>query len=529
MQIGDPYTQKKMHDFLLEARDEGLISYITDNGGGGLSSSIGESARFSNGCRVDLDKVPLKYEGLDQWEIWVSESQERMTIAVKPEHLHRFMALSEKHGVESTVIGEYNDSGALRLDYKGKTCASIRMDLLQSDFPQWEFEAEWLPPEMRGLTEPVLSEPARHGDLLKTMLARPNLCSRNWITRQYDHEVQGGSVVKPLVGKKRDIPSDAAVMRPILGSETGIVVSQALSPLYSEIDTYAMTAVTIDEAVRKAIAVGGDPEHLGGVDNFCWPTVQYDPVTNPDGKYKAAQLVRSCWALRDYCLAFKIPLLSGKDSMYIDGNLEGPYGERRKISGKPALLFTVSSVVQDVKTCVTMDAKFPGDLVYVLGETKNELGGSEYYQLMDKIGLHVPKVEVNLVWPLYLALHRAIQQGFVSSAHAVSRGGLAVHLATVAMAGELGMEVHIGKSPSRPGLSSAQLLYSESAGRFVVTVNPARKKAFERLFSSLPAACIGSVTEAPSFKVLRGKGETILDEDVSDLKKSWSWRFGMLI
>jgi phosphoribosylformylglycinamidine synthase len=382
---------------------------------------------------------------------------------------------------------------------------------------------------MRGFTEPVLSEPAKHGELLKTMLARPNLCSRNWITRQYDHEVQGGSVIKPLVGKKRDIPSDAAVMRPILGSETGIVVSQALSPLYSEIDTYAMTAVTIDEAVRKAIAVGGDPDHLGGVDNFCWPTVQYDPVTNPDGKYKAAQLVRSCWALRDTCLAFKIPLLSGKDSMYIDGNLEGPYGERRKVSGKPALLFTVSSVVQDVKTCVTMDAKFPGDLVYVLGETRNELGGSEYYQLMDKIGLHVPKIDVSHVWPLYLALHQAIRQGLVSSAHAVSKGGLAVHLAMVAMAGELGMEVHIGKSPSRPGLSSAQLLYSESAGRFVVTVNPARRAAFEKLFASMPVACIGGVTETQRFKVQRGKGELIIDEDVSDLKKAWNSRFGGLI
>jgi phosphoribosylformylglycinamidine synthase len=529
VQIGDPYTQKKMHDFLLEARDEGLIAYITDNGGGGLSSSIGESARFSNGCRVDLDKVPLKYEGLDQWEIWVSESQERMTIAVKPDHLPRFMALSEKHGVESTVIGEYNDTGALRLDYKGTTCAYIRMDFLQSDFPQWEFEAEWLPPEMRGLTEPVLSEPGKHGDLLRTMLARPNLCSRNWITRQYDHEVQGGSVIKPLVGKKRDIPSDAAVMRPILGSETGLVVSQALSPLYSEIDTYAMTAVTIDEAVRKALAVGGDPDHLGGVDNFCWPTVQHDPLTNPDGKYKAAQLVRSCWALRDTCLAFKIPLLSGKDSMYIDGNLEGPYGERRKVSGKPALLFTVSSVVEDVKTCVTMDAKFPGDLIYVLGETKNELGGSEYYQLMDKIGLHVPKLDVGSMWPLYLALHRTIREGLVSSTHAVAKGGLAVHLALVAMAGELGMEVHIGKAPSRPGVSPAQLLYSESAGRFVVTVNPTKKEAFEKLFSSLPAACIGAVTEAPRFRVQRGKGETIIDEDVLDLKKAWNSRFGMLI
>jgi len=529
VQIGDPYTQKKMHDFLLEARDEGLTSYITDNGGGGLSSSIGESSRFSNGCRVDLDKVPLKYEGLDQWEIWVSESQERMTLAVKPEHLDRFMALSEKHGVESTVIGEYNDSGALRLDYRDKTCAYVRMDLLQADFPQWEFDAEWLTPEMRGLTEPVLSEPGKHGALLKTMLARPNLCGRNWIARQYDHEVQGGSVIKPLVGKKRDIPTDAAVLRPILGSETGMIISQALSPFYSEIDTYPMTAVTIDEAVRKAISVGGDPDHLGGVDNFCWPTVQYHPVTNPDGKYKAAQLVRSCWALRDTCLAFKIPLLSGKDSMYIDGNLVGPYGERRKVSGKPALLFTVSSVVEDVKTCVTMDAKFPGDLVYVLGETKNELGGSEYYQLMEKIGLHVPTVDVGLLWPLYLALHRAIQEGLVSSAHAVAKGGLAVHLAMVAMGGELGMEIHIGKVPCRPGLSPAQLLYSESAGRFVVTVAPARKEAFEKLFTDMRAACIGKVTETPRFKVQHGKGELIMDEDVSDLKKSWNSRFGMLI
>jgi phosphoribosylformylglycinamidine synthase len=182
-----------------------------------------------------------------------------------------------------------------------------------------------------------------------------------------------------------------------------------------------------------------------------------------------------------------------------------------------------------VKTCVTLDAKFPGDLVYVLGETKNELGGSEYYQLMEKIGLHVPKVDVNLVWPLYLALHRAIQQGLVSSTHAVARGGLAVHLALVAMAGELGMEIHIGKAPSRPGLSSMQTLYSESAGRFVVTVNPERKEAFEKLFESMPIACIGEVTETSRFKVQRGIGELIIDEDVSDLKKAWNSRFGGLI
>ncbi|MFZ7112403.1 MAG: phosphoribosylformylglycinamidine synthase subunit PurS [Desulfatiglandales bacterium] len=529
VQIGDPYTQKKMHDFLLEARDEGLISFITDNGGGGLSSSIGESARFSNGCRVDLDKVPLKYDGLDQWEIWISESQERMTIAVNPRHLDRFMALSRKHAVESTVIGEYNDSGYLRLDYAGKTCAYVQMDFLESDFPQWEFDAEWTPPEMRGLREPVLSDPREYGRLLQSTLARPNICARNWIARQYDHEVQGGSVIKPLVGKRRDVVSDAVVVRPILESLRGVAVTQVLNPYYGEIDTYHMTAVTIDEAVRRIVAVGGDPGQIGGVDNFCWPTIQYDPRQNPDGKYKAAQLVRSNWALRDTCLAFGIPLLSGKDSMYVDGNLEGPFGERRKISGMPTLLFTASSTIPDISRCVTMDAKFPEDLVYVLGVTRDELGGSEYYQMMGHLGLNVPRVHIDEVRPLYLALHEAIRQGLAASAHAVSRGGLLTHLALAAMAGELGMDIWLGAVPAVPDLSTAHILHSESAGRFLVTVAPEKRTAFEQLFSGLKAACVGSVTESPLLLVRDRQGKIILEEDVFTLKDCWLGPFGGLI
>ncbi len=529
VQIGDPYTQKKMHDFLMEARDEGLIAFITDNGGGGLSSSIGESAVFSNGCRVELDKVPLKYEGLDQWEIWVSESQERMTIAVKPENLERFMELSEKHAVESTVIGEYNDTGYLRLDYDGKTCAYVSIDFMESDFPQWQFEAEWTPPELRGLREPVITEPAGHGDILKKMLARPNICSKNWIARQYDHEVQGGSVIKPLVGKGRDVPGDAAVVKPVLDSPGGIAVSQTLNPFYSEIDTYHMTAVTIDEAIRKVLAVGGDPDHLGGVDNFCWPTIQYHPEQNPDGKYKAAQLVRANWALRDYCMSFGIPLLSGKDSMYIDGNLEGPYGERRKVSGLPTLLFTVSSVIRDTEKCVTMDSKMPGDLVYIIGETGDELGGSEYYQMMGELGLNVPKVNADEFIPLYEKLHEAIQNDLVASAHAVARGGLGVHLALVAMGGETGMDINLGEIPSCPGLKDSHMLYSESAGRFILTVDPAKKELFEKLFSGLKIGLAGTVSES-GFLTVKGKsGEEILKEDIKDLKEIWKQTFGGLV
>ncbi|OQX64699.1 MAG: phosphoribosylformylglycinamidine synthase [Desulfococcus sp. 4484_242] len=529
VQIGDPYTQKKMHDFLIEARDEGLIAFITDNGGGGLSSSIGESARFSNGCRVELDRVPLKYEGLDQWEIWISESQERMTIAVKPEHIERFMALSRKHAVESTVIGEYTDSGYLHLVYKGKTCAYIRMDLLASDFPQWEFDAHWISPEMRGLAEPVISEPSEHGKLLHAMLTRPNLCSRNWIASQYDHEVQGTSVIKPLVGTERDMPSDAVVIRPILESRKGIAVSQALNPFYSIIDTYHMTAATIDEAVRRVLAVGGDLDHLGGVDNFCWPTVEYDPVKNPDGRYKAAQLVRSNWALRDTCLAYGIPLLSGKDSMYIDGNLKGPFGERRKVSGLPTLLFTVSSVIEDIFRCVSMDVKSPGDSIYVLGETRDELGGSEYYQMMGAVGLNVPSVDPAALLPQYRAMQKAIMMGLVSSCHTVSRGGLAVHLALAAIAGGLGMVVDLPFIPGADRLTPTQLLYSESCGRFIVTVAPERQKAFEALFSGMNAGRIGVVTELPVFTIRDGEGMPLLEEDIIRLKDSWKRPFGELI
>jgi len=529
VQIGDPYTQKKMHDFLLEVRDEGLISFITDNGGGGLSSSIGESARFSNGCRVELEKVPLKYQGLDQWEIWVSESQERMTIALKPEHANRFMELSAKHSVESTIIGEYNDTGYLQLQYNNKTCAYVRMDLLRSDFPQWEFDAEWTPPEIRGLTEPVIDGPGNHNLLLKAILSRPNICGRNWVARQYDHEVQGGSVIKPLVGKKRDIPSDAAVVRPILGSKSGIAVTQSLNPFYSQIDTYQMTAATIDEAVRKALAVGGDPDHLGGVDNFCWPTIEYHPTKNPDGKYKAAQLVRANWALRDYCLAYGIPLLSGKDSMYVDGNLKGPYGERRKVSGLPTLLFTVCSAIKDVSMCVTMDAKSPGDLVYILGDTNNELGGSEFYQMMGSVGLNVPKVDAKGFWPHYLALARNIREGLVSSCHAVSRGGLAVHLALVAMAGELGMQIHLPLVPGASELSVTQTLYSESCGRFIITVTPEKKERFEKGFSGMKIGKVGIVTESPRFSIMDRGDVAVIEEDVQALKEAWKRPFGELI
>jgi phosphoribosylformylglycinamidine synthase len=529
VQIGDPYTQKKMHDFLLEARDHGLIQFVTDNGGGGLSSSIGESARFSNGCEVELDRVPLKYEGLDQWEIWVSESQERMTVAVHPKDLSEFMALSRRHAVESTVIGRYTDSGKLHITYDGKTCAYVDLDLLTSGFPRWEFEAVWRSPESRGLFEPVRKPPGDYVRLLLDLLARPNICSKEWIYRQYDHEVQGGSVIKPLIGVDRDIPGDAAVIRPVLSSVRGLAMAQALLPFYSAIDAYHMTSCTIDEAVRRLIAVGGTLDHIGGVDNYCWPSIQYDPQDNPDGRFKAAQLVRSCRALKDVCLAYGIPLLSGKDSMYVDGFLTGRYGEVHKVSALETLQFSTIGVIEDVMRCVTADCKVPGDRVYIVGLTRNELGGSEYYALFDQIGLNVPRVRLDETIPIYQAVNRSIAEELVASVHGIYRGGLAVHLAMVAMGGGLGVTIDLEKVPCEAIDVADQVLFSESAGRFIVTVRPENCERFEGLFEKSALACIGQVTGDPELIITGLQNERLVAVGLEELKKAWKKPFGHLI
>jgi len=529
VQIGDPYTQKKMHDFLLEARDQGLIKFITDNGGGGLSSSIGESARFSNGCEIQLEKVPLKYQGLDQWEIWVSESQERMTVAVNPAHLEHFLELSRMHAVESTVIGRYTDTGKLHITYNGQTCAYIDMDLLTSGFPQWEFDAKWQTPERRGLFEPVLREPDNYEVLLKDLLSRPNICSKEWISRQYDHEVQGTSVIKPLVGVDRDVNSDAVVIRPVLDSIKGLVFSQALLPAYSAIDAYHMTSCTIDEAVRRLVAVGADFNHIGGVDNFCWPNIQFHPQDNPDGKFKAAQLVRSCRALREICLAYEIPLLSGKDSMYVDGHLTGRYGETHKVSALETLQFSAISVINDIEKCVTMDSKMSGDLIYILGTTRNELGGSEYYEHLGYVGLNVPHVLPDEFADLYRALGSAIEKELVASAHGIYRGGLGVHLAMTAMGGNLGMQVDLGLVPSEQLDRNDFILFSESAGRFIVTIDSENRKIFEKTFKGLPCTCIGTVTNGTNFIIKGFDGKQLIEVPVQELKDAWKKPFGELV
>jgi phosphoribosylformylglycinamidine synthase len=302
-----------------------------------------------------------------------------------------------------------------------------------------------------------------------------------------------------------------------------------LLPTYSTIDAYHMTSCSIDEAVRRLLAVGADLDHIGGVDNFCWPNIQYDPVDNPDGKFKAAQLVRSCRALRDICLAYEIPLLSGKDSMYVDGNLAGRYGETHKISALETLQFSTIGVIEDVTRCVTMDVKIAGDLVYVLGSTRNELGGSEYYEHLGYIGRNVPEVRTAEFIPLYRNLKYAIENDLVASVHGIYRGGLAVHLAKVAMGGNLGLKVDLAQVPLRDVEREDILLFSESAGRFIVTVDPVNREAFEDLFKGVACGCIGTVAEEPDFVVRGIEHDVIITASVADLKAAWNKTFGELI
>jgi phosphoribosylformylglycinamidine synthase II len=525
VQIGDPYTQKKMHDFLLEARDLGLINFITDCGGGGLSSAVGESGCLAGGVEVWLEKVPLKYAGLDPWEIWISESQERMVVAVSPENEAQFLALAGKHAVEATAIGRFTSSGVLQVSHQGRTCAAIDLSLLEEEFPPWEFAAEWLPPERR-LSEPVLGEVADHQAALLALLDRPNLCAREWITRQYDHEVQGASVLKPLVGPNLPVPGDAVLVRPRLDSHRGLALSLALNPAYAAIDTYQMVAVTIDEAVRRLLAVGGTLAHIGGVDNFCWPNVEYHPEQNPDGKYKAAQLVRACWALRDLCRAYEIPLLSGKDSMYVDGLLPGAFGEMHRVSGLPTLFFTAVSVLSDLRRAVTLDWKTPGDRIYLLGETRPELGGSEFYEMLGYVGLSVPEVRVPEFLPYYRLLEQAIQEELLASCHGLYRGGLGVHLALAGLAAGLGVEVNLSEaSPASPAHAA---LYSESPGRFLISVAPEHQERLERLFQGQPLSFLGEVRQDKALKITR-RGRTLIDTPLETLQAAWQRRFGNLV
>ncbi len=484
VQIGDPITQKKFSDAIIkDIRDLGLYNAITDNGAGGLSSSVGEMGGDTNGFHVELEKVPLKYPGMQPWEIWISESQERMTLAVPPSNIKKLQELLAKRGSESWVIGTFTDSGKCHVTWNGETVMDIDMEFLHDGLPETPLKTTFA---RGGESEPTLAEPKNYSITLLAMLGRLNIASKEFVATQYDHNVQGSAVLGPLQGKGR-VFAEATVSRPVLNNPRGVVLSQGLAPLYSDIDTYHMATASLDIAVRNAVAAGCPIDHLAILDNFCWCSSE-DPE-------RLGQLKRACEAIYNLAVLYQTPFISGKDSMFNDFKGYDANDKPIKISIPPTLLVSGIGVMAHVEQAVSLDPKAVGDSVYILGETKDECGASEYYALNDALGNNVPETNGATNLALYKKISEANKQRLIASSLPVTLGGAGVALAKKCIASGLGMDISI-----QTDLRLDKFLFSESTGRVVVTVAPKDTAAFENLFSNT-ATKIGTVTEKPVLKI----------------------------
>ena len=517
VQIGDPITQKKMSDAIIkEARDMGLYNSITDNGAGGLSCSVAEMARECGGFTVELEKIPLKYPGLSPWQIWVSESQERMTLSVPEDKIDAFIKLMNKRGVEATVIGKFNSTDRGIVLYNGQEIFNLDMNFLHDGLPKKELKTE--KPVSR-IEEADFNEPSDYTDIFMRMIGRLNLCSYEFISSQYDHEVQGNSVIKPLQGKGR-CNSNVSVIRPVLDSWKGVVLSQGLYPSYSEIDPYWMAACSIDTAVRNAVSAGCSLDHLAILDNFCWCD-----SNNPEKLWQLKNAAKGCY---DFAVAYGTPFISGKDSMFNDFSGYDENFNEVHISIPPTLLISSIGIIPDIRKAETMDFKFADDLIYIIGETHEETGGSEYFALLgemtdaqEKRGTKIPQVNTALFKKIYYAVEKAISAETIASCISIERGGLAAAIAKSSISGEMGADIDISGIPGSANIRDDYKLYSESQGRFIVSVNPSSKAEFEAFFKGLPVAQIGYVRKDSTFRLRGDEGKIIIETDIEALGRSY--------
>mgnify|MGYP001043210609 CR=1 FL=1 len=506
VQIGNPITEKKMLDVLIQANKAGLYEAITDCGAGGLSSAVGEMGK-NLGAEVDLEEAPLKYAGLTYNEIWISEAQERMVIAVKPENVEAVTKIFDEENAESTVIGRFTDDRRLILRYNGQQVGELDMEFLHDGVPKYSRKAVWRNPE---LAEPGLPEKDNYNDELLQILSSYNVASKEWVIRQYDHEVQGGSVIKPLVGVDNDGPGDGAVIKPKFNSDKGLAISCGMNPLYGDIDPYWMALAGIDEAIRNLMCVGGRADRIALLDNFCWGN-----CTKPE---RFGPLVRAAQACYDGAMAFEAPFISGKDSL----NNEFACEDGTTICIPSTLLISAISLVDDVNKCVTMDAKNASNLLFIVGETKNELGGSHYYKIHGQLGADVPKLDLEKAPRIAEKISAAIADGLVVSCHDCSEGGLAVGLAEMAFAGGLGIEADLRGLPKSPECRRADTqLFSESNSRYIVEVEPENYDAFAKLMLNLPFGQLGKVTQEETLIIKGQDGKTVIELDLDSLKRAW--------
>jgi phosphoribosylformylglycinamidine synthase len=498
VQIANPIEEEKVKRAIVEIRDSELASSITDLGGGGLSSAVGETAnKFDCGALVDLDKVPVKYAGLAPWEIYVSESQERMLLTVPSENLNRVLRIFEKEDVETVAIGKLTSERTLILKYNKQRVAEVEISFLFNP-PKTTKTAEYTPTNS---TEPTIPEPKDMNSTLLQVLSSPNVASKERVVRTYDHEVKGNTVLKPLQGKHAG-PNDAAVLKPLDNSWKGVAISSGMNPNYGKIDAYWMTASAIDEAIRNNVAVGG--RRIALLDNFTWG--------NPERPERLGSLVKACEACYDFATAFKTPFISGKDSLYNESPL-GPV--------TPTILVTALGILSDVRSAVSVDLKTSGSPVYIVGTTYNELGGSEYYRLKAILGRNVPEVKANQARKTFSLITRAIDSGFIKSCHDLSEGGLAVAASEMALAGNFGVELDLRKIPAQSIERDDTILFSESNSRFLIEVAAEARERFEALAKGKACSQIGTVTKAPQLCIRGQSGKTIADIPVKKLAASW--------
>lgn len=517
VQIGNAITEKMLLDVLLKARDEGLYNAVTDCGAGGFSSAVGEMGE-KLGAEVWLDRAPTKYDGLSYTEIWISEAQERMVLAVPPNNWEAFEALCRSEGVEATILGAFVETGRLVLKYGDEQVADLAMEFLHDGRPPVIRKATYEVQPAKPVDNSKLSSAVSHDETLTRILGSLNVASKEWVIRQYDHEVQGGSVIKPLVGVENDGPGDAAVVRPRLDSSRGLVIGCGMNPLYGDLDPYHMAASGIDEAVRNCVAVGADPARIAILDNFCWGYT--------DRPETLGSLVRAALACYDVATVLETPFISGKDSLNNEFSyMEG--GEKQTISIPSTLLISAMGQVADVRTCVTMDLKSAGNKLFLIGDTKNELGGSHFCLVNDMHGDgHVPQMDPNVAANTFASMHRAISGGLVRSCHDLSEGGLAVATAEMAFAGGLGAFVDLRKvqhSIADNELGDIRLLFSESNTRFLCEVSANNADAFANCFASngIPCAEIGEANESGNVEFTSLAGESCINSSIAQLKSAW--------
>lgn len=501
VQIGDAITEKRAMDVLIQARDRGLYTDITDCGAGGFSSAVGEMAE-KIGAKVELANAPLKYPGLSYHEIWISEAQERMVVACPPENLQEMLDLCASEDVEAFVLGEFTDSRKLEINFEGKLVADLDLEFLHDGLPRPTMKATWQAPRrqnLHGFRGPGCQE------TLRTLLADPNTASKEWIIRQYDHEVQSTSCIKPLVGVGSDGPSDGAVNAPVLGSTKGYAIGMGINPFYGDIDPYHMAGAVIDEALRNAVCVGGDPDQTSILDNFSWGN-----TNKPD---RLGALVRASEGCYDAAMSLGLPFISGKDS------LNNEYATKEGTIVIPhTLLISALSIVEDVRKSVSMDLKQTGSNIYLVGMTSSELGASAYLRSLGLRGNDVPQLHPRAI-EIHRLIHQSIQDELVLSCHDCSEGGLGVAAAEIAFAGHQGLEIDLSRVTTRdPRMRNDEILFSESLTRFLVEVDPRNAARFEALLEAVPCSAIGRTIDSDHFRVRGIDGLHIIDETLDELR-----------